>query len=286
MSFHEWIGRSRRVSDTIDRRQALQVQAALQGALDRPSRSQQPELAAGGPLPPGWHWCWFHEAVPAGMLGEDGHERRGSFLPPVDLPRRMWAAGELNWRRPLLVGDRHERISTVEKVEEKHGRTGGLVFVTVRHEIIAQTDGEACLTERQVIVYRPATTPAAPGRNASAAALPPEARMRQVATDPVLLFRYSALTGNPHRIHYDADFCRAHEGYPGVVVHGPLTATLLMDMAGEMAGGALSRFSFRATAALFCREEITLAGWRAEDGTLSLRALTPAGAVAMEASAA
>ena len=183
-------------------------------------------------LPPLWHWMLFQDWVPPEGLGPDGHPRRGGFLPPVhDLPRRMWAGGRLVFHAPLRVGEPVTRVSTILSVTEKHGASGRLVFVTVRHEI-AGADGPA-ITEEQDIVYRGTRASAVkPGRRPPPIAA---ARGAEVLPDPVLLFRYSALTGNGHRIHYDAGYVRGVEGYPGLIVHGPLQATWMAMTGGGTA---------------------------------------------------
>jgi 3-methylfumaryl-CoA hydratase len=228
-------------------------------------------------LPPLWHWTLFQDWAPADGLGPDGHPRRGGFLPPVhDLPRRMWAGGRLIFHAPLIIGETVTRTSIVQSVTEKQGASGRLVFVTVRHDIAGP--GGPAITEEQDLVYRGidgnAVRPAAP------AAPVPSIAARTVRPDPVLLFRYSALTGNGHRIHYDADYVRDVEFYPGLVVHGPLQATWLAAMVGE----GLSRFAFRGLRPAFAGNKLVLEAWR-EDGTVRLRSRDETGAICMTAEA-
>ena len=238
------------------------------------------DVAPHGPvLPLLWHWCLFADWAPASQLGLDGHPKRGGFLPPVhDLPRRMWAGGRLQFHAPLHEGETATRTSTILSVTEKTGGTGRLVFVTVRHDI-AGSAGLA-ITEEQDIVYRgtegDAVKPgaAAPPINAAAA--------REVLPDPVLLFRYSALTGNGHRIHYDADYVRGEEGYPGLIVHGPLQATWLAALAVEL--GPVRSFSFRGRRPAFAGNALQVEAWR-EAGSLRLRTVDGSGAVCMTAEA-
>lgn len=239
-----WIGRQRQVAETLDAPRAR----AMQAALDR-----APTLAPGDPLPAAWHWLYFWDPAPASALGRDGHPALGDFLPPVALPRRMWAGGRLAFHRPLVLEAEATRTSTVQDVQEKRGRSGRLLFVTVRHEI-ADPEGPAWV-EEQDIVYRGAPSDAAAPPRASAAA----EWQRAVTVDPVLLFRYSALTFNGHRIHYDRTYARETEGYGDLVVHGPLLATLLLDLLAREAGWALpAAFRFRATAPLLVGEPASL----------------------------
>ncbi len=271
----EWIGRSERHEDVLEPGAARRMAATLD--LDW-------QAAAGDALPPLWHWIYFNEAVPLGGLGRDGHARRGGFLPPVDLPRRMWAGGRLGFAAPLRLGETVIRRSTITDVKVKQGRSGALCFITVRHDF-AGPDGSERLWEEHDIVYRGDAAPGAP------APTPQEAPgggtfARTVTPSAVLLFRYSALTFNAHRIHYDRDYCRDVEGYPGLIFHGPLTATMLAGLALEQGGGrALAAFSFRAVAPLFDTAPFVLRGRFAQENSLELWAQTPQGGLAMTARA-
>ena len=265
-----WTGRTRSSDDLI----APGPAAALAATLDRDDPP-----AEGEPLPPAWHWIYFHEVARMSALGPDGHARRGGFLPPVPLPRRMWAGGRMTFDSPLRVGERVRRVSTVRSITPKSGRSGELVFVVVRHEFFA-ADGELRMSEEHDILYREmprADAPAPTPRPAPATA----AWSREVRPDPVLLFRYSALTFNGHRIHYDREYCREEEGYPGLVVHGPLTATLLLDgLRRQRPEAALVALEYRAVAPLFDTAPYTVNGCDAEGGAL-LFALGPDGGLAM-----
>jgi hydroxyacyl-ACP dehydratase HTD2-like protein with hotdog domain len=236
------VGRTETAEDVVDHGRM----AALAATLDRPLAECAPE----GALPPLWHWTQFQTWVPASSIGPDGHPKRGGFLPPVhDLPRRMFAGGRLSFPGPLFPGDRIVRTSTITKVAEKTGSTGRLVFVTVRH-VIDGPHGTA-ITEEHDIVYRGlegAAVKAAPPPPP-----PPAAATRQeVVPDPVLLFRYSALTANGHRIHYDRSYVTGVEGYPGLIVHGPLQATLMAGLAQQASPGRrIASFSFRGLRPLF-----------------------------------
>ena len=261
-------------------------------------------LAEGDPLPLGWHWLYFKDPVRASRLGPDGHERRGTFMPEIDLPRRMWAGGTLRSLRPARIGVRAELRSGIREVEEKRGKSGRLVFVTVGHTLLQ--DGHACVEEEQVIVYREAgrrlaTAPAR--REASrvpspaptaASPMPPAPSPGPAAwTDtfvptPVTLFQFSALTYNGHRIHYDHPYVTGREGYRGLLVHGPLTALLLLDAAQRHAARPVSRFRYRALSPLFADEPIALVGrpepesdGASRSGERIVEALGSAGSVAM-----
>jgi 3-methylfumaryl-CoA hydratase len=275
-SLREWIGKTEVTSDQI----TPAPMAALAATLD--IKEAQPPTGAA--VPPLWHWLYFLEIRRQSELGEDGHAKLGGFLPPVPLPRRMWAGGRLQFLRPLHVGKTYTRTSRIADVQHKQGRSGSLVFVHVRHEIGNAED--VALTEEQDLVYRANARPAdppAPARPAPAGA----AWERTLHADDVLLFRYSALTFNGHRIHYDRRFATQTEGYPGLVVHGPLIATLLLDLCSRnMPGSRIERFEFRSVSPLFDVAPFTLRGKPESDGkTISLWATGPSEALAMTATA-
>ena len=237
--YGDWIGRTERRSDTL----AAAPLAGLSATLDR---ADDPEPVQGSPLPPLAHWLYFLPRAPQREIGPDGHPRRGGFLPPVPLPRRMWAGGRLRFEHDLRVGDEAERRSTIASVEAKDGRSGALVFVTVRHEV-SDARGLA-LSEEHDIVYRDHPQPGAAAPS-TAGARTDEDFHREIVPDPVLLFRYSALTFNGHRIHYDRSYVTEVEGYPGLIVHGPLIATLLVDLVRrELPEARLRAFAFKAAA--------------------------------------
>ena len=279
-SLRDWIGRSERRSDTL-------TAAPLAGLAATLDRIDDPEPHPGTPLPPLAHWLYFLPRAPQREIGADGHPKRGGFLPPVPLPRRMWAGGRLTFARDLRIGDEAERRSTIVEVEPKVGRSGALVFVTVRHEI-SDAQGVA-LTEEHDIVYRedPKARPA-PGAvaPAPASARTDEDFKREIVPDPVLLFRYSALTFNGHRIHYDRRYVTEVEGYPGLIVHGPLIATLLVDLVRrEWPDARIRAFAFKAASPLFDIDPFTLCGKRAADGGVDLWARNHLGHLAMHARA-
>jgi 3-methylfumaryl-CoA hydratase len=265
-----WIGRTTVAEDDMSVAHAR----GLVALLDRDPET----LAAGTPLPACWHWIYFRPTTPQSMLGPDGHARRGGFLPPIDLPRRMWVGGRFRFHAPLLLGEPAVRRSTITSVSAKSGRSGELVFVTIRHAIGAA--GTVAFEEEQDLVFRGAPPPGETPRSEPAPA-PPDWSERLTA-DPLMLFRFSALTYNGHRIHYDHPYATGVEGYPGLVVHGPLTALLLMDAAErhrEGSSGRLVGYQYRAMSPVFADEEITLAGTGYADGSAQVWAAGPRGLV-------
>jgi 3-methylfumaryl-CoA hydratase len=269
-----WVGRAETREDTIDARPI----ALLSATLDRDDPAPRP----GDEVPPLWHWLYFLPAYRQSEVGADGHAQRGGFLPPVPLPRRMWAGSRIEWHRPLTIGATARRQSRIVSVTPKRGRSGDLVFVVVRHEI--SVADRLALTEEHDIVYRDLAPPTQSRTNLGEPA-PPAARwVRRIVPDAVLLFRYSALTFNSHRIHYDRRYVTEVEGYPGLVVHGPLLATLLVDLwRRQQPDATLSRFEFRALRPLFDTDPFELCGSPGGDGRIALWAQGPDGAPAMQA---
>lgn len=271
----QWLDKTETRHDQI----SPALAAALAATLDGP---RQP--LAGDALPPLWHWIYFWSVCRQSEVGADGHPQRGGFLPPVPLPRRMWAGGRLRFAAPLPIGAAAEKVSRIASVDVKQGRTGALAFVTVQHTV--RHEGQLCLTEEHDIVYRDLPQPGAPVVVPKSA--PGDARWsRRVEPDPVLLFRYSALTFNGHRIHYDRSYVTGVEGYPGLIVHGPLIATLLADLvAREMPQAVMREFNFRSVGTLFDTEPFTLCGKPAADGkSVALWAQNEWGELAMQADA-
>lgn len=251
----DWIGRKETRSDVATAWPVI----AMTATFDR----TDPEPHEGDAIPLGWHWLYFLEAKPASELGSDGHAKRGGFLPPVALPRRMWAGGRLEFRRPLRIGERLRRDSEIVSVEPKHGRSGSLVFVTVRHTVFAAED--IAVVEEHDIVYREAAKPGDP---------PPQPKpapgravwQRELVGDPVMLFRFSALTFNGHRIHYDLDYVREEEHYPGLIVHGPMQTLLMLDLCRRNDARAVKKLEYRAMHPVFHTERFSVNGNPAADG--------------------
>lgn len=274
--WQDWVGRTVECSDLI----TPAPLAALAALLD----IEDSNPASGFEAPPLSHWLYFAPMARQSELGEDGHPKRG-FLPPITLPRRMWAGGRLKFHRPIRVDDEIRRVSRIQSVAQKRDRSGDLAFVTVRHEV---GDSEGLdIFEEQDIVYKEA-----PPIDASAQPpQPPGARddeqfSRTILPDPVLLFRYSAVTSNGHRIHYDRSYAAQVEGYPGLVVHGPLIATLLLDLVRRECPEARVRsFDFKVVSPLFDSQPFTVCGRWEGDQHVALWARNPAGGLAMQASA-
>jgi 3-methylfumaryl-CoA hydratase len=230
--FDIWVGRSQSVSDMLEPARSNALGIALGGPGERKIGDTMPLLH---------HWLYFWDVKPPAALGSDGHPAKGGFLPPVPLPRRMWAGGRLTFHQPLVLGSQVTRTSTITAIKEKTGRTGTLVFVTVRHDLDAGAG--VAVSEEQDLVYR---EPAAGILPAPVAGPAPEAPWHeQIDADPVLLFRYSALTMNGHRIHYDRPYAMTEEAYPGLVVQGPLQATLLIALAARRLAAPITGFEFR-----------------------------------------
>ncbi len=311
-----WLGKRESRRELID-------PAGVEGmavALDHPG----PIPGPGDPLPAGWHWMYFAARVRPAEIGADGHPARGGFLPPVPLPRRMWAGGRVTLHAPIRVGEELVRESEITAITPKTGRSGAMVFVTARHRISGPAG--LAIEEEQDIVYREAEGPAqsqtkesrtkeSPTKDSPTAAKaetggdgPPatgspaagsaeagrvvagrdgDGRVdwrRTITPGPVLLFRYSALTFNGHRIHYDRSYVTGVEGYPGLIVHGPLTATLLLGLAAEKTGRPFRRYAFRGRRPLFDTAPFELMGRMDEDGQgCELWAADPDGNVAMTA---
>ncbi|WP_299509869.1 MaoC family dehydratase N-terminal domain-containing protein [uncultured Limnohabitans sp.] len=271
-----WVGRTETVSDVA----TATPYAALSATFDR--LSERP--ASGTALPALWHWLYFLPIHRQSEIGNDGHAKRGGFLPPVPLPRRMWAGSQFQFHQPLRIGDAMTRTSTIESVAEKSGRTGPLVFVKVRHEVRVGEQTDVALTEFHDIVYREAarTDDVAPQPKAAPASSTWE---KKWVPDDVLLFRYSALTFNGHRIHYDRKYVTEAEGYPGLIVHGPMVATLLLDLLRHQVPDAeLASYEFRAVRPVFDINHFYVCGEPQPDGkTVRLWAKDHEGWLTMDA---
>lgn len=267
-----WVGRSAVASDIVT--------AAMVDGLHATLDHDVAPVRDGDAAPQGIHWLCATLKVPARDIGADGHPHLGLLLPPVNLPRRMWAGSVIDFRRPIRVGDKVQRHSTIRSITPKTGSAGPLVFVETDHEIRA--GGESALNERHTIVFRGPPDTSRHGKvesKGNAGTQSPATLSRTLRPDPVMLFRYSALTFNSHRIHYDHPYVTKVEGYPGLVVHGPLIATLLLDLVASRHGAnALKRFSFRGVAPAYGDEPLTLEARKSTE-VLALRAVSGDGRV-------
>ena len=275
-----WVGNTETVVDHITPRLAASNHATFD--LDGPAP------VAGDAVPAGFHWLLCPPIAAWRDLGPDGHPARGGFLPPVPLPRRMWAGSHIELHGALRVGDEVKRTSTVGALNAKRGRSGELVFLEVDHRF--EVAGQLRVRERQRVVYRE-MPPAGvqPARPDNAEPPPQDAPIRRLVPDPPMLFRYSAITFNGHRIHYDADYCRTEEGYPGCVIHGPITGTLLLQCAQAIAGErAVASLDFRARNPAFIGDSVSVYADQdtvANGGPVALRALKDDGTLIMSAEA-
>ena len=255
----------------------LRPAVTMAAMLNRPGAPRMGDI-----LPPLWQWIYFAPAPLASEIGIDGHPIRGGFLPPVPLPRRMWAASKIRFISPLRLGETVQKQSRIDSVKLKQGASGPLVFVTV--DYLYSVEDEPRIAEQQTLVFVAKNRGASPGTGLKEP-IEPGAWSRRIEPDPVMLFRYSALTGNTHRIHYDRDYAIREEGYPGLLVHAPLTVTLLVDLLHEHCPGALiTEFSFRAMRPLLDTASFTLHGQREGDEVI-LRALDTDGQLAVDATA-
>jgi 3-methylfumaryl-CoA hydratase len=272
----EWIGRTAESQDEIT---AYPVKA-LAATLDYDQRAP----VRGDAIAPLWHWLYFLPLHRQSEIGADGHASRGGFLPPVPLPRRMWAGGRLWVHPPLRIRDAASKVSRILDVSAKSGRSGSLAFVTVEHKYYGGNG--LAVTEEHDIVYRESASPNAPAPEAVRAPTGEE-WVHEVATDPVLLFRFSALTFNGHRIHYDKQYVTAIEHYPDLIVHGPLLALLMLELVRtNLPDAVVKTFSFRGVRPTFVPQRIFVCGKRSEDGkTVELWVRHEDGALAMSATA-
>ena len=269
-----WVGRNEVREDVVTAWPVI----GLTATFDR----NEPEPKPGDEIPPGWHWLYFLEAKPASELGADGHPRLGGFLPPVGEMRRMWAGGRIEFKRALRIGESLRRETEILSINCKEGRSGKLVFVTVRHTVLAA--GAVAVVEEHDIVYR---EPARPGNPPPVAKPAPRNAVwrRELVGDPVMLFRYSALTFAGYRIHYDLDYCK-QEGYPGLVVHGPLQTLLLLDLCRRHESRPVKSIDYRALHPVFHFERFSVNGIPSTDAVTSeLWTANAAGNVAMQATA-
>jgi 3-methylfumaryl-CoA hydratase len=267
-----WIGRTEIAHDSVTPRLAGSLNATLDRAAEFPE--------TGAPAPLMLHWCLAPPVVEHSKIGADGHPARGGFLPAVRLPRRMWASGKLQFHNALHVGDAVTRHSRIADVALKQGRSGTLCFVTLAHEY--RTPTALAITEQQDIVYREQPAGRAQPEAAPRQVMPAATWRREMRADPVMLFRYSALTFNAHRIHFDRSYATQVEGYPGLVVHGPLLATFLAQFAAWILDRRLQSFEFRGLQPVFDFDAFALCAVTADD-RLHLWIETDAGLQAMDA---
>lgn len=269
-SYKACVGRTLTETDVV----GAHVATLCAATLDRPHH--------GNALPPLWHYGLFLTSVETRDLGADGHPARGAFMPPVKLPRRMFAGSDVAMPRPLLIGQNVTRVSRIAAVDYRQGKTGHLVFVRVA--LTYSQNEQVCVEEEQTIVYRAAGNKSAPVVSAPRQPLADGETAEEWRPTTVELFRYSSVTFNAHRIHYDLPYAMEDEGYPGLVVHGPLTATRLCDFAGRLAGRALARFTFRGEAPTFAGQPVRLVG-RVSGNEVTVRAERADGLTAMSATA-
>lgn len=272
----EWVGKTSESQDEITAYPVKALAATLDYAVPAPTR--------GDAVAPLWHWLYFLPVHRQSEIGSDGHPNRGGFLPPVPLPRRMWAGGRLQFHQPLRVGDAASKVSRILDVSAKTGRSGSLAFVTVEHKYYG-SEGLA-ITEEHDIVYREAASANAASPEAVPARVDEE-WVQEVVPDPVLLFRFSALTFNGHRIHYDKQYVSGVEHYPDLIVHGPLQAMLLVELVRKnLPEAEIKSFSFRGVRPTFVPQRIFVCGKRSEDGkSVDLWIRHEDGALAMGATA-
>ena len=273
----DWIGRTQSTEDLA----APFPVRALSATFDE---KDDPDPKAGDPLPPLWLWLYFLEVAPQSKIGPDGHAERGDFLPPVPLPRRMWAGSRFSFDgEPIRVGETIRRLSEIKSVEPKSGSTGSMVFVTVRHTISGPCG--TSFVEEHDIVYREAARPGETPKPPRPA--PTDATWtRSILADPVLLFRFSALTFNGHRIHYDQPYVTGVEGYPGLIVHGPLMGMLQIELARRSNAGKVVRsFEFRALSPVFGGAALGVHGRREPDGSITTWIADPNGGLAQQGKA-
>ena len=273
MNYNEWIGKSENRSDSMAPEQLQRFEAMLN--RDPHSITSNKELT------PCAHWTYFTPMDMHSNIAVDGHARKGDFLPPVELPKRMWAGGKILFKKPLLTGIPAEKKSTITAIDEKEGSTGKLCFVTIRHQISAK--GSVAIDEVQQIVYREESEKGAHPIRTQPLDIDPDWK-KTTKPDTVLLFRFSALTFNTHRIHYDQDYVRNVEGYPNLVVHGPLLLVLMLDaFKAKHDGKVIEDIEYKAVGPIYLDEQITICGKSVDNHRVELRAIGSDGNMAMKA---
>jgi 3-methylfumaryl-CoA hydratase len=273
--YTDWIGNTEAIEDTISPSPARLLQMTLDDT--------RTTIGNGDPLPPIWHWCYFLEAAPQSTLGPDGHPPRGGFMPPVALPRRMFAGGRSKFIAPLRIGAPARQTAEIKSVVEKEGRSGQLCFVTVTYT--TEQDGTTCIEEGRDYVYREEGAPVSAPEPVELPPVPEGSWSRTITPDPVMLFRYSALTFNGHRIHYDQSYVTQVEHYPGLIVHGPLIATSLLELVRRNQDRPVVGFSFQARSPIFDLAPFRVVAVPGEGDDVDLKAEGPDGTLSMQATA-
>ena len=274
MSYDEWIGKSKDRNDSMAPEQLQRFEAML----DRNPNDVQ----AGTVLPPCAHWIYFTPVDPHSEITEDGNAKKGEFLPPVELPVRMWAGGKIQFKKQLRAGMPADKKSTIIKIDEKEGSSGKLCFVTIRHQI--NVSGSAVIDEEQQIVYREASEQGVHPIRTMPMDIDYDWK-KQKLIDSVLMFRFSALTFNSHKIHYDYKYATEQEGYPNLVVQAPLLLVLMMnEFKSKTDGKVIEEIEYKATGPVFLGEEITITSKDVDNTRVEMRALGPDNKIALQAS--
>ena len=273
--YTDWIGTTEVIEDYVSSTPVRLLQMTLDDS--------ETMIGNGDPLPPIWHWCYFLEAAPQSILGPDGHPPRGGFLPPVALPRRMFAGGRSKFTAPLRIGAPARQTVEIKSVVEKEGRSGQLCFVTVTYT--TEQEGTTCIEEERDYVYREEGAPVSAPEPTELAPVPEGSWSRTITPNPVMLFRYSALTFNGHRIHYDQPYVTQVEHYPGLIVHGPLIATSLLELVRRNQERPVVGFSFQARSPIFDLAPFRVVATPGEGDDVDLKAEGPDGTLCMQATA-
>lgn len=272
MSYDEWVGKTNESNDSMAPEQLQRFEALM---------NRDPySVSSGSELPPCAHWCYFTPIDKQSNIAADGHAMKGDFLPPVELPKRMWAGGKITFKKPLLAGTPAKKISTVESINNKNGRTGKLCFVTVRHQVSVRRS--VAIDEEQQIVYREESEKSIHPTRTQPMDIDSGWEI-SITPDSVQLFRFSALTFNSHRIHYDLNYVRKAEGYPNLVVHGPYLLVLLLDALRNREESFIEDVDYRALGPVYLGEEITIHGKAVDHQRTELRVTGPEGKMAMKA---
>lgn len=273
MDLKKWIGHTADVSDSMAPEQLRRYEALMNG--------DPAAVTSGTEVPTCAHWIYFNPATPQSDLDRNGHAKQGDFLPPIDLPRRMWAGGNIKFKKPLKTGIPADKKSTITSIEEKEGNTGKLCFVTIRHQVSAS--GAIAIDEEQTLVYREESEKGAHPLRTKPMDIDPDWK-KTIKPDSVQLFRFSALTFNSHRIHFDQDYTRGVEGYPNLLVHAPYQVLLMIDtFTSKVDGKVISEIQYEAVGPVFLGEQISICGKSVDNTKTALRIHGPEGKLAMKA---